>query len=488
MKTFDRKKNIRLISLIMSFILSLALCVCLAPPAMALEDPNIDAASAILFDVGTGSVLYEKNAHERRAPASLTKVMTVMIALEACDSGVVTLDDEVTVHDGAYFDVDDDGSSVGLQTDEVLTLEQLLYCAMVASANEACNVIAEYISGDVASFVERMNAHASDIGCTDTHFANTHGMPNDDHYSTASDMLTIARLAMENDVFRRLVSTASITIPATNKHDARKLSNTNSLLHSDSYAYYEYATGVKTGSTNAAGYCLIAAAGKDGRQLMSVVMGAGSTVAEDGRTQLLSMTESRRLLEWGFNNFAELTLLSTMDLVAEIPVRLGRGVPSVVLRPAKDVTALLPIDSDLEKVELDITYSDESKELTAPVESETVLGSVTVSFQGVEYATVDLVANSAVQLDRPAFLSQEISKALSNKYVRIAITVIAALLILYVAFIVYYNIMRTKRKLAARKLADQRVAEYRASREATTSKSFEEIEAIHRQYDELSKK
>ncbi len=488
MKNFDRQKIMNILMRASSLLLMLAVCLALSPRASALEDPDIQSASSILFDVGTGRVLYEKNANERRAPASLTKIMTAMLALEACDAGSVSLTDVVTVKDGMYFDISADGSSVGLSTDEELTLEQLLYCALVASANEACNVIATHVSGDISEFVALMNRRASELGCRDTHFANTHGMPNDDHYTTASDLLTIVRAALENDVFRRIVSTANYTVPATNKSNARKLSSTNNLLHTDSYGYYEYATGIKTGSTDAAGYCLAASASKDGRELITIVLGAQSTVGDDGRTQLMSFTETRRLMEWGFNNFAYQTLLGTTDLVAEIPVELGRGVSSVVLRPAEEVTALLPVDINMDDVVLERELFNNDTPLTAPVEQNTILGRVTVFYNSEEYGTVNLVANSAVELDRPAYISQEIGKALTNKYVRIAITAVAALLVLYIAFIVYYNVNRARRKAVARDLARRRVEEYNSTRDTTTSKSFEEIESMHRKMEEMGRR
>ncbi|MGM9521381.1 MAG: serine hydrolase [Oscillospiraceae bacterium] len=479
MKIFNRRLTIRLLSLL---IIAAAAVSLLSPCASALDSPELQAEAALLVEAETGQILYVKNETDRRAPASLTKIMTVLLAIEAYDSGDAALDDVVTVSDTAYTGITPDGSTANLKVGEELTFESLLYCAMLASANEACNVLAEYVSGDIDSFVELMNSRAKDLGCTGTHFANTHGMPNDDHYTTANDLYLIVRCALEYPLFKKLVSTVTYTVPATNMSEERQLTNTNLLIRPESVYYYAPAAGVKTGYTDAAGYCLISDASKDGRELISVVLGAKSVVIADGTTQVQSFSETRRLLNWGFDNFSYQEIISTINLIAELPVELGKGSSSVVLRPASGIRALLSNDVDLSQVQLETRiYSEESGEtLQAPIMSGTVLGEVTVSLDGVDYGTVDLVANTNVELDKAAYIKHEIKKTLSNIYVKLAIVFLLLLLCGYIAFIIIYNKNRRKKKAAADALARKRIEELRRNEGASTGRSFEEIEARHR--------
>lgn len=493
MNCFFHKNTARFFAFILTFILMAAL---IPSRASAIDDPETSSASVLVMDLDADRVLYSRNDTERRAPASLTKIMTVFLACEAYDNGSVGLEDVVSVGSDVYFDISSDGVTLDLKAGEELTFEQLLYCAMVASSNESCNVIAEHLSGSVSAFVERMNVRAQELGCTDTHFVNTHGMPAEGHYTTAHDLALIAKAALKLSLFKRVVATTSYTVPATNMSEARNFTNSNGLINPQSYYYYEYASGIKTGYTDAAGYCLIATATNDGRQLLSVVLGGESFIAEDGRTLTTNYTDTRALLNWGFRNFSYQEILSTLRLVTEMEVELGLGTSTVILRPEKSIEALLPNDADLSKVVVTPTYFEKGP-LTAPVEQGTILGEISVSFDGVDYGKVNLIANTTVELDRTAFIFREVRNTLSNKYVRLGITVILVFIILYAAFIVYYNIRRRSKRRAAANLAKERIQRYRGDgeeadtgkgvRETTIGKSFEEIEAAHRRRDEESR-
>ena len=521
MKAFSFDKLKKTAAGVLAAVIIFAVLSPLAPRARALDDPAVDAEAAILVDIDAGSVLYSLNESVRRAPASLVKIMTALLAVESYERGDVKLSDRVTVTDADFSDIDSDGSTE-YKRDETVTFEDLLYASFVSSANEPCNAIARTVSGDVPTFISMMNTRAAELGCKDTSFGNTHGMPSDLNYSTAYDLYLITREALTHNLFKRVCSAKTWTVDATNVSDARVLRTGNNLLNDRSGYYYEYASGVKTGYTDAAGYCLIATASKDGRNLLSVILGAKSVIAEDGRTEVKSYTETKRLMNWGFDNFNLRELLTTMKLMAEIPVRLGRGANSVVLRPEENVTALLPNDADLTQVKLEPVLYEEGT-LTAPVEKGAVLGEVKVSFNGVDYGTVKLIANTAVELDRTAYIGSEIRETLRNKYVRLTITVLVLLVILYVAFIIYYNVHRANKRKTAAELARRRVQEYRRSQEPagasrrqtyadyplpredrdsrapaetrapqrptqpTTGKSFEEIEELlRRQNEELN--
>ncbi len=486
MKIFVRKAIISVTALAIAFSVILVG----APKALALDDPDIKSQAALLVESTTGQILYSKNADAQRAPASLTKVMTVMLAIEAYNAGQVELNDIVTISNTAYADISSDGSTAGLLAGEQIEFHDLLYCAMLASANEACNALAEYISGDRDSFVELMNQRAQELGCKNTHFTNTHGMPDDNHYSTAYDLYLITANALSYPLFNEIVSAASYTVPATNLSEPRELTSTNFLIRPESRYYYEYASGVKTGHTEAAGYCLISTASNEDRHMISVVLGAESVVIEDGTTQVQSFSETVRLFNWGFDNFSYREVLSTTDLVTEVPVDLAKGRSSLVLCPENSISVLLSNDADLSQVELSYTVNstENGTSLMAPIDQGTVLGSVSVSLDGVEYGSAALVANTAVELDRFAYIKYEIGRTLSNTFVRIIIFLLFLLLAAYIAFIIIYNKNRRKRKTAADAYARKRVEELRRGEGATTGSTFEEIEAMRREKDEKTSK
>ena len=213
------------------FLLLLLLVNLLAvPAAAAVPDPDIQAKAALLVDQKTGAVVYAKNEHQELYPASLTKIMTALLVLEAVDRGTLKLDQPITATASAMTTLAADGSTAGIQVGEVLTVEQLLYCMLVVSANEACTILAEQVSGSVGAFVDAMNAKAEELGCEHTHFMNPHGLHDDQHYTSAWDLYLITRAAMEYPEFMTVCDTTSTTIPATNLSPERILYNTNYLI------------------------------------------------------------------------------------------------------------------------------------------------------------------------------------------------------------------------------------------------------------------
>ncbi len=337
-------------------LLALLLLICallsaLAPSALALEQPSVGSRFVVLADAETGQVYYEKNADDMAYPASLTKIMTVLLAVEAVNAGTVSPDDLVTASADCAQGLTEDSSTSGIVAGETMSLENLMYCAMVESANEACNIIGERLSGSIAAFVERMNQRAAELGCQGTHFVNPHGMPDANHYTTARDMLLITEKALSYELFRKICGTVKYTVPATNMAPARELSNTNGLINADSKLYpgyyFEYATGVKTGHTNDAGYCLVSAAAKDDVSLIAVVMGGAAIDRGDGVYTYGCFTDSVTLYKWIFNNFSRQDLVSSSELVAEVPVELGADSDTVTLRPARVISALVPNDVDV---------------------------------------------------------------------------------------------------------------------------------------------
>lgn len=413
-------------------------------PTLAIEEPAPEANSVMLVDIATGNALYSKNSDTQTAPASLTKIMTVLLAVEAIERGEINPGDNVTASENITYDLIDDGSTAGIVPGEIMSLRDLLYCAMLGSANEACNIIAEYVSGNISSFIALMNTRAAELGCTGTNFTNTHGLPADSHYTTAKDMSIIALEAAGHSMFMEICNTPSKIIDATNESEPRDLQNTNSLINKNAKPYgdysYEYAAGMKTGHTDAAGYCLISTAKKDGVNLLCVVMGGKATPNGEG-TSYGSFTDTIALYNWAFENYSYRDILKMTDLVKDVPVTMGSEADFVSLHPQSAVRALLPNDDDLQSFVQNITvYSEQAgEELVAPVDAGAVLGEISIERDGVIYGTIPLVASSSVGLSYSQFISARIGETLKKPLVIVFILVVLALVAAYIFLVVRYR-------------------------------------------------
>ena len=428
-------KKSRLISLLLVLILTLSLATPFAAAAEGsgsaiLDAMTVNAKAAILVDPDTDEILYELNAHEKMYPASITKVMTCLLTLEAVDRGELTLEQTVTASQAIHTGIGDNASTADIKAGEEIRIIDLLYAALIPSANEACNIMAETVSGDVASFVELMNQRAAELGMTGTHFANTHGYHDDNHYTTAYDVYLMSKEAMKHETFRTIVSSLNYTMPATNMHpEERIVRSTNALISNFRVAgyLYQYATGVKTGHTPEAGYCLSAAATKEDRNLMSVVMGCDREPGTTGSEGFIYFSETIRLFDWGFNNFSRQTMLDeTKRDIQEVEVTLGKDTNYVTLEPQGEVTALLPKDVTAENFEYDYTLNAESVE--APVEKGQQLGTISVSFNGKTYGTLPLVASISVERDPWLYRLDRLQKFFDQLWVKILLVVILVLI------------------------------------------------------------
>lgn len=459
------------IFLIVCVIASLSM----APAALALEPPVVDSTAAMIIDRDTGEVLFEQNADARVYPASTTKIMTVLLAVEAIEAGNASINDEVTASANISFDLVADGSTAGIMVGETMTLESLLYAAMLSSANEACNIIAEHIGGSIPNFVAMMNARAIELGCTGTSFTNTHGLPDDNHYSTARDFCKIGLEASRHDLFMKLCSTTSFTIPGTNLSGERHISNSNALINTggiygNNYLY-EYADGIKTGYTSAAGYCLLSTASNGEIDLLAAVFG-GTQAWTDIGAEYSNFSDSIAMFEWVFNNFSYREVLRSADSITSIPVEMGSNADSVNLRPESSITVLLPNDSDFSefRLELDINYTEGKQSIEAPINAGDVLGQVTLSKNGVTYGTVNLVAASGVDLSRSDYLKTEIQNTLDSKAFKIAFWTIILLIAAYLALVIIYRVRRVRHKRALRqaKLERARLAREQTQKQAAS--------------------
>ncbi len=461
---------------ILPFLISICLLFSLfAPAASALDDPPLHSAKAVvLADMDSGRLLFEMNKDEQRSPASLTKIMTVLLAVEALERGEVSLDEMVTAQADCLAGLNTDSSTSGIQPGEIISYQDLLYCAMVHSANEACNILAHRVSGSVPAFVELMNRRAAELGCTNTHFSDPNGLSNENHYTTAYEMYLITREALEHPLFAEICNTRGYDMAATNLSQARSFANSNALITADSEygsSYvYPAAAGVKTGFTQLAGYCLVSTAEKDGVRLLAVVMGCDGWL-NAGIDEYENFTDSIRLYNWAFENFSYRQAVSSLSTVTRVEVENAVETDAYAsLRPQNDVTLLLPKDLNLGSVELSPTIYTEK--LVAPIEAGTVLGRAEILIDGRSYGSVDLVNALKVELSRREFVTQRVHQTFSSPWIIVLIVVLAILAIGYLTLVLRYRAqrrkyLRRKRELAARRAARERSADPPLSVEST---------------------
>ena len=293
----------------MKKLASLIMAILIAIMPMNLSFANEDNAplsvsskSAILMDVGSGQILYEKNAHDKLPPASVTKVMTMLLICEALDSGKITLDDSVQISDNA---ASMGGSQIFLEAGEVQKVDTLLKGIAVASANDGCVAMAEYIGGSVESFVDMMNAKAKELNMKDTNFVNTNGLPVDNHYTSAHDIAIMSRELLKHDVISKYLTTWMDQVVVGKKQITVGLANTNKLIK-----HYQGATGVKTGFTQQAKYCLSASAKRGDTHLVAVTLGA--------ETSPERFKDATSLLNFGFANYESVKICSKNDNIATL--------------------------------------------------------------------------------------------------------------------------------------------------------------------------
>ena len=438
------------------FLLAVLLTVSFTPAAAAAQAPEVNARAALLVDTEKDIVLYGKNEHERMYPASITKVMTALLVLEAVERGELSLDQNVTASQEAIDNMDPEGSSAGIEKGEVMSVKNLLYCALMVSANEACDVLAVELDGSIKAFVERMNQRAAELGCEDTHFANTTGLHHVDHYTTAWDIYLIAREAMKNETFMTICNTLAYDVPATNKNDSRELHTTNSLISNWRILGYLYdgAEGIKTGTTDEAGYCLLSSAVRSGRRLVCVVLGC-----EGQGTNIKTYTDSAKLYDYGFYNFSTKTILTEDEMICEVPVELSKETNYVVVHPSYSAETILP--NDVDPATLERTVKLDQEVAFAPIVKGQILGTISLSYEGEVRATVPLLAQYDVSASKFLTAKYQVLQFLSRREVQLAII---AVVVLAVLIVLWWKLLRPRRRYGSRTGRRGRSRTYRGRR------------------------
>lgn len=409
-------------------ILTIISAVCLGKVDVKAADywpdaPETLSPGVILMEESTGTILYEKNSDEAHYPASITKIMTTLLALENGN-----LSDMVTFSDDAINNTE--GSGIARDYGEQMTLEQCLYGVMLESANECAYAVAEHVGGTVENFVDMMNAKAKELGCTNTHFANPHGLQDENHYTTAHDMALIAQAAYQNETFRIIIGTKMYTIPPTNKHaEETVLRNHHDMLctyHNANRKYlYPYCVGGKTGYTATANSTLVTYAEKDGMTLICVVMNTQSP------NQFI---DTVNLFDYAFDNFQVLNVSENdTDYSAETTVdngNLDNIAPFVELD--KDAVIVLPKTAEFSDTSSSVEYNDSDPEIA---------GSITYTYAGRNVGKAD-IKTTGVVVEGYAFdnesTEEEEQEAVSTVQVKPIVVVLLIVAVILLGVLLFF--------------------------------------------------
>ena len=363
-----------------------------------LSPDQLWAASAILMTQDKGEVIFEKDADTIRYPASMTKILTVLLGIMFVDD----LQETVTISETAV-NVPEDSSTMKLKPGEEIRFIDVLYGTMLVSANDGANVIAEVVSGDIDRFVYLMNETAASLGCRNTHFVNPHGYHDDNHYSTARDMAVIAREAMKNETFREIARTVTYQIPRTNLQRARTLTTKSDYMlpgsdDSPNKYYYEYATGIKTGSHSQSGWCFAGSASRDGVDLISIVMFTGK------RNR---WNDTIKLMNYGFSQYMSVT---PMDLYNMNPITIetsnystsdsNRGKIRLLCKPMEGSATIVATKSEIKRMAdnlTDLVFIQYDRDFQAPIEAGEQIGTMTYFPERGEPVVYALTAGRSVE-------------------------------------------------------------------------------------------
>lgn len=351
---------------------------------------EISSKSAILMDVSTGQILYEKNAHDKLPPASVTKVMTMLLICEALDSGKIKLDDKVQISENA---ASMGGSQIFLEPGETQDVNTLLKGIAVASANDGCVAMAEHIAGSVEGFVDMMNKKAQELGMKDTHFANTNGLPVENHYTSAHDIALMSRELLKHDVIHKYLTTWMDKVVVGKKQSTIGLANTNKLIK-----HYNGATGVKTGFTQQAKYCLSAAAKRGETHLVAATLGA--------ETSPIRFKDATALLDYGFANYESTKLCSKNDNITTLTLEKAED-NKIDLVAKEDLSVLIKKGSNKDFEKQVKIY----KNPKLPIKKGTVLGKVEICKDKKVVGQVDLVTTKDIN---KASYSQMLQRIIDN--------------------------------------------------------------------------
>ena len=350
----------------------------------AAEELKVEAEAAIIAEPITGKIIYETESEEQNYPASVTKILTAILVLENCK-----LDDVATCSQTALSNIPSAYVVAPLMVGEEMKVEDLLYALMLKSANDAAYVLAEHVGKTTEGFSEMMNNKAKEIGCKGTHFVNPNGVHSDNHYTTAYDMYLIAKYAMQNEEFRKIVSTEEYTLPATNKYTAtdRVMKNTNYFLNKNSKFYNENVKGIKTGTTTQAGNCLVTDFEKDGIEFIAVILGA--------KTSDSKFTETEKMLDYAYENYEFTKMHDKDDVIRTVEIKKAtKDTKNLVVLIDDTVEVLKKKEISNDDIIPEIKINDN---LEAPISKGQEIGTITYKVEDIEYSAKLIAGKDVVK-------------------------------------------------------------------------------------------
>ncbi|MCD7785100.1 MAG: D-alanyl-D-alanine carboxypeptidase [Oscillospiraceae bacterium] len=382
------------LSIIICVVFTFVMLTCSVSAVTFTPDFEVYSEAAYLVSLDTGDVVYSKNADEQLVPASLTKIMTAAILLELYQDDISALSTTYVCGTSACFDelYLTGASTADIQIGEMVSYKDLLYALMLRSACEAANIIAYNVAGSLEAFVEMMNEKAEELGCENTHFTNAHGLFYENHYTTAYDMAIITQYAMSLPMFTEIACTESYTMEATSYHEERTIIHTNYMMSKTNGGdyYYEYVKGIKTGTLDEAGRCLVSLAYKDGYSYLLVTLNA-PMYDDNGNTVYYNFIDHKNIYEWAFNNLVYTEIITGTEEKAEVAVEYGDGQDYVIVVPAEKFSMMWNTNISTSSIHEVITLSSD---VVAPVSAGDVLGTLELQYGGETLAVIDLISET----------------------------------------------------------------------------------------------
>lgn len=419
-------------------------------------DPGIELHSeaAAVVNLDTNTTVFTKNGDQRMEPASVTKIAVAMMLLEHVKDDVTQLRNiNMTVHPYIIDALYGTNSSLsGLQKNETLTGEQMIYCMMLPSGNDASMAIADYLgNGDIEAFIDGLNDFVAELGCTNTHFANPHGLHDDEHYTSANDMARIMKHILSSsyaDKFMEICTTKAYVLgPSNVRSKNMTVYSTNNMHLSSSKYYYRYTQGVKTGSTPEAGYCLVTTAFNDNVNYRYLCVTFGAPMYDENKVKQDNgaMIDHKALYQWAFANLEYKNLLANSTAIKEIGLKYCWDKDTMLLVPETNFSALVPKNISADSVVL-IPNDDVPEAVEAPVEPGQVLGTANVTYAGIVLGTVNLVADSGAELSQLMLIQEQADRMIHSKWLKIGAVALVALLLVYVIVSIVHNAHRKQQR------------------------------------------
>ncbi|NLA87090.1 MAG: D-alanyl-D-alanine carboxypeptidase [Clostridiales bacterium] len=454
------------------FLISVILAVSTASPAVwAHSEPDIAAEAVLLVETKSGKILLERNKDIRVAPGSLAKVMALLLAVLEIENEQASLNEYVTASETFLNGIDDDAATQEIKPGESLSYKDLMYCTYIASANDACNILAERIGGSTEEFVNMMNDKAGELGCTNTHFVNPGGLNDPRQYTSAWDQYIIFKEAVSHPLFLEITGTGSYKTEASDDSTARSFNNPNQMLWEKSEYYYEYSVAGKTASSNEYGNSMVSFSRNEEMSLISVVFGVKPDKGEGKSGAAKCFSETVRLFDWAFTGFMWHDIFKQHEIITNEKIALSKDMVSIDIMTSEAITILARYDLTAEDIKKDVVIygKDEGKVISAPVKKGDILGEVTVLIDGAVCGKVRLVAADSVKLDKGAFIKSEIAGTLSLLWVKLIIIFMLVFIGLYIWLVVRDRKKRLEKKRRIEETR-QRLIESRQKRTKENSK------------------